>query len=199
MNTWRVCAAIGLGLTCAIASGCSSDSDKKNDGGGGRDTGSGRDQSIGRDTISGESCEYRGQTYQQGETFTYNCVRFRCEGGNDIVQISGSPCTDGGAGHASGQRRAGRSRSRRADAADAGRDVAPVETGRQDVRPPVDAQAIDVEPRADTASREDTAAATDRYGRRPQRTPRRPRWMLRPRTWSRPRSAPTTARNTASA
>ena len=154
MNTWRVCAAIGLGLTFALASGCSSDSDKKNDGGGGRDTGSGRDQSIGRDTTSGDQCEYKGQTYQPGETFTYNCVRLRCEGGgNDVVQIGGSPCTDGGPDTRSGSDvpvapEVGR--------ADAGRDVAPAETGRQDVRPPVDAQAIDVEPRADTAPREDT-------------------------------------------
>src|SRR5512139_697385 len=70
MNTWRVCAAIGLGLTFAIASGCNSDSDKKNDGGGGRDTGFGRDQSIGRDSTSGQPCVYQGQTYDPGETLT---------------------------------------------------------------------------------------------------------------------------------
>ena len=129
MNTWRVCAAIGLGLTFAIASGCNSDSDKKDAGTGGRDGSAGRDVPIGRDSTSGQACVYQGQTYEPGETFTYNCVRFRCEGGNNIVQTGGSPCSDGGPDTRPGSDVPVVPEVGRADAADAGRDVAPVETG----------------------------------------------------------------------
>jgi hypothetical protein len=160
MKTRRVCAALGLGLAFAIASGCSSGSDKKDGGTGGRDFGFGRDVPIGRDTTSGQPCEYRGQIYQPGETFTDNCVRYRCEGGNFIVQIGGSPCSDGGPDTRAGSDLPVGPEVGRTDAtgaADAGRDLAPVETGRPDARPPVDVGAVDVEPREDTTPREDTA------------------------------------------
>jgi len=144
MNTRSVSAAIGLGLALALASGCSGDSDKKNDGGGGvggnRDSGSGRDLPIGRDSGSGQTCTYAGQTYQQGESFIYNCVRFTCQGGNNVVQTGGAPCADA----RSGTDAAGGSDGRRSDGGDAARDGAPEAAGGQDARPPLDTEPVDV-------------------------------------------------------
>jgi hypothetical protein len=153
MNTWRVCAAIGLGMSLAIAAGCSSSSSPgKNDGGGSRDTN--RDTSIGnRDT--GAACTANGQTYQPGESFTNNCVRYTCVSGTNFT-VSGSPCVDAitptndtrTVNDLSSGPEAGR-----ADAGDAAgnRDVSPVETARQDTVRPVDVEPTDVQPREDVA------------------------------------------------
>jgi hypothetical protein len=165
MNTWSARAAIGLGLTLAIASGCSGDSDKTNDGGN-RDAGFKRDLPIGRDTTSGQPCVYDGQTYQPGESFTYDCVRFTCQGGNNVIQIGGSPCSDGGPD----TRPANDvlvNPDRPADDGDGNRDVAPAEAGRSDIGPPVDVGELDVgtpddtaPPEVDTATLADTAPPT---------------------------------------
>jgi hypothetical protein len=167
MNTRRVSAAMGLGLTLVLASGCSGDSSKKDAGTGNRD-GSGRDLSIGRDTASAGSCEYGGQTYQPGESFTINCVRYTCQGDNNVT-ASGTPCFDAGPDTRRASDAPVGSEVGRADTA---RDVTPAEAGRPDVTPPLDAEAIDAEAREDTTPPhtdtavpgEDTAPTTPDVG-----------------------------------
>jgi hypothetical protein len=150
MNTWRVCAAIGLGMSLAIAAGCSSNSSPGKNDGGSRDTNRGN-----RDTGSGSVCTNNNQTYQTGESFTNNCIRYTCVSGTNFT-VSGLPCVDALAptndtrtvndlpsGPEAG----------RADAGDAAgsRDVPPVETARQDTVRPVDVEQTDVQLREDVA------------------------------------------------
>lgn len=168
MKTWRACAAIGLGLSLA-AFGCNGGSETKTDGGGGkRDAGVKRDVAIGAD--AGPPCVFDGTTYQPGESFTKDCVRFTCLGGNS-VSSSGSPCTDGSADQRrdAGPDAATGSDARtdtatgsdaRTDTADGPgvRDTAGLEVESRDTRP-VEAGGLDTTPAVDTGL-EDTAAPT---------------------------------------
>lgn len=158
MKTWRACAAIGLGLSLA-AFGCNGGSDTKTDGGGGN-----RDATVKRDVAAkadaGPTCVFDGTTYQYGETFTKDCVRFTCLGGTN-VSSSGSPCTDGSADQ---RRDAGPDSATgsdaRTDGADAPvvRDSAGIEVETRDTRP-VEVGGLDGTPAVD-AEPEDSAAPT---------------------------------------
>jgi hypothetical protein len=131
---------MGLAL-CWASVGCSSSSDSgKNDGGVKRDTGGNRDVPYygGRDTAGSTCTAYDGTVYQSGQSFTINCVRYTCQG-NDDVTSSGSPCSDGSAdlrGNADASRDLPAGNDARADAGDVpgNRDAAP-DSGNRDTTP----------------------------------------------------------------
>jgi hypothetical protein len=162
MNTLRAWAVIGLGLSLAFASGCSSSNDGKKDAG--RDVGGNRDTPFNTNTSTNTNtntpCTYNGTTYQSGQTFTINCVRYTCQGNNNVTAV-GSPCSDAGP-TTTPDTRLGPDLAAPTDTARpvdtvtpvdtaGGRDVQPSEAGRQDTAKPLDVGAPDVAVPADTA------------------------------------------------
>jgi hypothetical protein len=165
MNTLRLCAAIGLGLSMAFASGCNSDSNSgKRDGG--RDLGFNRDAPINTrtststrtstNTSTNTPCtDLNGNTYQLGQSFTNNCVTYTCVSGGTFTS-SGSPCPD--AATTTPDTRINRDLPIAPDVgptvdggsppADVGgnRDVTPTEVGRRDTNVPLDLGAPDLPP-----------------------------------------------------
>jgi hypothetical protein len=167
MNTLRVCAVIGLGLSLAFAAGCSDSKSNAKDGsaGGNRGTGGGGGTG-GRDAAStGQVCTYTTSsgttaTLNPGGSFTNNCVRYTCVGGTNFTS-SGSPCSDAGP-TPTPDTRLGPDLATPTDTArpvdtgtpvdTGGRDVQPSEAGRQDTAKPLDVGAPDLAVTGDTAS-----------------------------------------------
>jgi len=94
MNTLRVCATLGLGLSLALGSGCKSDSNStKKDAApvdGRRTDAPGTNTSP--DTTPAQDCVVGGTTIKPGRSATINCVTWTCVSGN-IVTGSGTACT----------------------------------------------------------------------------------------------------------
>jgi len=99
MNTLRVCATFGLGLSLALGSGCSSDSTsgKKDGGPGGPDVrrADGPTTNPNPNTDGPTNCSVGGQTYRPNERFTIDCVNYVCQGGNNVTSTGGTSCSDG--------------------------------------------------------------------------------------------------------
>ena len=95
MNTLRTWAVVGMGLSLAFAASCGSDNkNDKTDGSARRDVGSNRDTPLGQDTSSSQGCEVNGTTYQPGQSFTLNCVKYTCQGDGNVTSNGTSFCTD---------------------------------------------------------------------------------------------------------
>ena len=161
MSTLRSRAAIGLGLSLAFASACnSSSSNGKKDGGrdGNRDTPFNTNTNTSTNTAT--TCTYNGTTYNLGQSFTDNCVRYTCAG--TTFTSSGSPCPSDAGPNTTPDTRPGRdgpapNDTRPAEVAapvDLGnRDVTPAETGKRDTQAPLDvvSPADTAPPAVDTA------------------------------------------------
>ena len=140
MNTLRVCATVGLGLSLALGSGCKSDSTtsgKKDSGPSGPDTRRTDGPPNTNPQADGPSdCVYNGTSYRPGQTFTINCVTFTCQSGGTVTG-KGTACSP-----------------------DAGpiRDAAPtpdLPTNRDTVAPE-DARPVDSGPATDSTANKDT-------------------------------------------
>jgi hypothetical protein len=174
MNTLRSCAAFGLGLSLACASGCSSSNSGSKDAG--RDVGRDARFNTGTNTSTGTStngpCVFDGVTYSVGQSFTVNCVRYTCLGDNNVTS-SGSPCNDGGPDTRLIADVAVPSDVRPADVAPpvdlVGRDAAPGETAMPDAEAPIDLAApedttpppVDTTPAIDLSSLGEDAAVSE--------------------------------------
>jgi hypothetical protein len=96
MNTLRVCATIGLGLSLAVGAGCKSDSNATKKDAAPLDTRrtDAPGTSTGSDSASGP-CVFNGTTYQPGQSFTVNCITYTCTGGDNVTG-RGTACSDAG-------------------------------------------------------------------------------------------------------
>jgi hypothetical protein len=150
---------MGLALSLAFGSGCSDSNSGKTDGSTRRETGGNRDTASNPNADGAGPCDIFGTTYPVGQSVTVNCVRYTCQG-NDNVTSSGTACTDTGPAVAD-TRPAPDASPPPADVAPpvdggppvdtgGGRDVAPGEAGKRDSLPPVDTGAVDGGEREDT-------------------------------------------------
>ena len=158
MNTLRACAVFGLGLSLAFAYGCSSDStpNAKRDGsaGGGRGGGGGGGNGGSNPATTNTPCTNNGTTYQPGQYFTNNCVKWTCVSGTTFTS-TGSPCSDAGPITPTDTRvnqdlpvvpDAGRDVSVpdvSAPVDQGGKDVSPTEAGKRDTVVPLDTVPLD--------------------------------------------------------
>ena len=94
MNTLRVCATIGLGMSLALGSACKSDSNSTKKDAAPLDTRrtDAPGTNTGPDTTPAQDCVVGGTTIRPGRSATINCVTWTCVSGN-IVTGSGTACT----------------------------------------------------------------------------------------------------------
>jgi hypothetical protein len=96
MNTLRVCATMGLGLSLAVASGCKSDSTTTKKDAAPVDTRRADGPAANRDTAPAVTCFLNGTVYTVNQTFVSNCVTWMCMNTGNVQQTSGAPCSDAG-------------------------------------------------------------------------------------------------------
>jgi hypothetical protein len=96
MNTLRVCATVGLGLSLALGCSSSSNSGKDASAGGRRDAARSDTRAPGPDTPP-VYCGFDGTSYPVGQNWVSNCVTYFCTSVGTVVQVGGSPCDAGAA------------------------------------------------------------------------------------------------------
>lgn len=135
MNTLRVCATVGLGLSLVLGAGCKSDSKSGGTDGSTRDTRrtDAPQNNQNPDTTSAGPCTIQGNTVQPGRTIVINCITWTCQGDNNVTG-NGTACADAGPTP----------------------DVAPV---NRDTAAPVDTRPVDSGPAIDGAGGKDTQPA----------------------------------------
>ena len=160
MNTLRVCATMGLGLSLVFGLGCKSSSSSAKDAGpDGRRDASQNNGNRDSSTSSG-TCEILGNTYQSGQTVTINCVTYTCTGNNNVTTRGTACIPDAAPDTAAPQTDAPTNRDTSPGETRAGEAGGALDVGGKDLQPGEVAQVKPDVGALDTATSNDSAPPT---------------------------------------